>query len=106
MKKILVVLLIGAAVFTYLNFDSVIEKINDLKNPTFDIEMGFSSLEKDGVLTFDVLLKNVTDRPISVDILEVTYIVLLKGKNYTKKTRNILDKKTINLLLLLNMGKY
>ena len=97
MKKIfLFVLLIGAAIIIYLNFDSFIEKANDLKNPTFNISIGYSLLENDGVLAFEVLLENVTDRPISVSKLEITYIVLLKGKRYKKRNRNILVGKTID----------
>jgi len=97
MKKIfLFILLIGAAIIIYLNFDSFIEKANDLKNPTFNISIGYSLLENDGVLAFEVLLENVTDRPISVSKLEITYIVLLKGKRYKKMNRNILVGKTID----------
>ena len=97
MKKIfLFILLIGAAIIIYLNFDSFIEKANDFKNPTFNISIGYSLLENDGVLAFEVLLENVTDRPISVSKLEITYIVLLKGKRYKKMNRNILVGKTID----------
>ena len=97
MKKIfLFILLIGAAIIIYLNFDSFIEKANDLKNPTFNISIGYSLLEDDGVLAFEVLLENVTDKPISVSKLEITYIVLLKGKRYKKMNRNILVGKTID----------
>ena len=97
MKKILLsALLLGAAIIIYLNFNSFIEKANDFKNPTFDISIGYSSLENDGVLAFEVLLGNVTDRPISVSKLEITYIVLLEGKRYKKMNRNILVRKTID----------
>jgi hypothetical protein len=97
MKKILLsALLLGAAIIIYLNFNSFIEKANDFKNPTFDISIGYSSLENDGVLTFEVLLENVTDSPISVGKLEITYIVLLEGKRYKKMNRNILVRKTID----------
>ena len=97
MKKILLlVLLLGAAIIIYMGFDSFIEKVNDFKNPTFNISIEYSSLENDGTLTFGVLLENVTDRPISVSKLEITYIVLLKGKNYKKMNRNILVGKIID----------
>ena len=97
MKKLLLsVLLFGAAIIIYLNFGSFIEKANDLKNPTFNISIGYSLLEDDGVLAFEVLLENVTDRPISISKLEITYIVLLKGKNYKKMNRNILVGKVID----------
>jgi hypothetical protein len=96
MKKFLFFLLIGAAIIIYMNFDSFIETVNDFKNPTFNISIGFSSLENDGVLAFEVLLENVTDRPISVSKLEITYIVLLEGKRYKKTNRNILVRKTID----------
>ena len=97
MKKIfLFILLIGAAIIIYLNFDSFIEKANDLKNPTFNISIGYSLLEDDGVLAFEVLLENVTDKPISVSKLEITYIVLLEGKRYKKMNRNILVGKVID----------
>ena len=97
MKKLLVVvLLLGAAIIIYMGFDSFIEKVNDFKNPTFNISIAYSSLENDGALTFGVLLENVTDRPISISKLEITYIVLLKGKNYKKMNRNILVGKIID----------
>jgi hypothetical protein len=97
MKKILLsVFVLGTAIIIYLNFDSFIEKVNDFKNPTFNISIGYSSLENDGVLAFEVLLGNVTDRPISVSKLEITYIVLLEGKRYKKMNRNILVRKTID----------
>ena len=97
MKKLLLfVLLLGAAIIIYMGFDSFIEKVNDFKNPTFNISIEYSSLENDGALTFGVLLENVTDRPISVSKLEITYIVLLKGKRYKKMNRNILVGKTID----------
>ena len=97
MKKLLLsVLLLGAAIIIYLNFDSFIEKVNDLKNPTFNISIGYSLLENDGVLAFEVLLENVTDRPISVSKLEITYIVPLEGKRYKKMNRNILVGKVID----------
>ena len=97
MKKLLLfVLLLGAAIIIYMDFDSFIEKANDFKNPTFNISIEYSSLENDGALTFGVLLENVTDRPISVSKLEITYIVLLKGKNYKKMNRNILVGKIID----------
>ena len=95
-KLLLVVLLLGAAIIIYMGFDSFIEKVNDFKNPTFNISIEYSSLENDGALTFGVLLENVTDRPISISKLEITYIVLLKGKNYTKMNRNILVGKIID----------
>jgi len=97
MKKLLLfVLLLGAAIIIYMDFDSFIEKVNDFKNPTFNISIEYSSLENDGALTFGVLLENVTDRPISISKLEITYIVLLKGKNYKKMNRNILVGKIID----------
>ena len=97
MKKLLLfVLLLGAAIIIYMGFDSFIEKVNDFKNPTFNISIEYSSLENDGDLTFRVLLENVTDRPISISKLEITYIVLLKGKNYKKMNRNILVGKIID----------
>ena len=97
MKKLLLfVLLLGAAIIIYMDFDSFIEKVNDFKNPTLNISIEYSSLENDGALTFGVLLENVTDRPISISKLEITYIVLLKGKNYKKMNRNILVGKTID----------
>ena len=97
MKKLLLfVLLLGAAIIIYMGFDSFIEKENDFKNPTFNISIEYSSLENDGALTFGVLLENVTDRPISISKLEITYIVLLKGKNYKKMNRNILVGKIID----------
>ena len=95
-KLLLLVLLPGAAIIIYMGFDSFIEKVNDFKNPTFNISIEYSSLENDGALTFGVLLENVTDRPISVSKLEITYIVLLKGKNYKKMNRNILVGKIID----------
>ena len=95
-KLLLLVLLSGAAIIIYMGFDSFIEKVNDFKNPTFNISIEYSSLENDGALTFGVLLENVTDRPISVSKLEITYIVLLKGKNYKKMNRNILVGKIID----------
>jgi hypothetical protein len=97
MKKLLLfVLLLGAAIIIYMGFDSFIEKVNDFKNPTFNISIEYSSLENDGDLTFRVLLENVTDRPISISKLEITYIVLLKGKNYKRMNRNILVGKIID----------
>ncbi len=96
MKKLLLVLLLGTAIIIYMGFDSFIEKVNDFKNPTFNISIEYSSLENNGALTFGVLLENVTDRPISVSKLEITYIVLLKGKNYKKMNRNILVGKIID----------
>jgi hypothetical protein len=97
MKKLLLfVLLLGAAIIIYMGFDGFIEKVNDFKNPTFNISIEYSSLENDGDLTFRVLLENVTDRPISISKLEITYIVLLKGKNYKKMNRNILVGKIID----------
>jgi hypothetical protein len=96
MKKLLLFSLIGVAIIIFIDFDSFIEKVNDFKNPTFNISVVYSSLEKDGTLTFKVLLENVTDSPISVDKLEITYIVLLKGKNYEKMNRNIIVKKIID----------
>ena len=95
-RLLLLVLLSGAAIIIYMGFDSFIEKVNDFKNPTFNISIEYSSLENDGALTFGVLLENVTDRPISVSKLEITYIVLLKGKNYKKMNRNILVGKIID----------
>jgi len=95
-KLLLLVLLLGAAIIIYMGFDSFIEKENDFKNPTFNISIEYSSLENDGALTFGVLLENVTDRPISISKLEITYIVLLKGKNYKKMNRNILVGKIID----------
>ena len=95
-KLLLLVLLPGAAIIIYMGFDSFIEKVNDFKNPTFNISIEYSSLENDGALTFGVLLENVTDRPISISKLEITYIVLLKGKNYKKMNRNILVGKIID----------
>jgi len=95
-KLLLSVLLFGAAIIIYLNFGSFIEKANDLKNPTFNISIGYSLLEDDGVLAFEVLLENVTDKPISVSKLEITYIVLLEGKRYKKMNRNILVGKVID----------
>ena len=97
MKKLLLfVLLLGAAIIIYIGFDSFIEKVNDFKNPTFNISIEYSSLENDGDLTFRVLLENVTDRPISISKLEITYIVLLKGKKYKRMNRNILVGKIID----------
>jgi hypothetical protein len=97
MKKLLLfVLLLGAAIIIYMGFDSFIEKVNDFKNPTFNISIEYSSLENDGDLTFRVLLENVTDRPISISKLEITYIVLLKGKKYKRMNRNILVGKIID----------
>jgi len=96
MKKLLLFLLIGAAVIIFMDFDRFIEKINDFKNPTFNISVLYSSLENDGALTFEVLLENVTDSPISVGKLEITYIVLLDGKNYKKMNRNIVVRQTID----------
>jgi hypothetical protein len=96
MKKLLVLVLIGVAILVFVDFDSFIEKANDFKNPTFNISIGYSSLENDGVLAFEVLLENVTDSPISVGKLEITYIVLLEGKRYKKMNRNILVRKTID----------
>ena len=95
-KLLLLVLLPGAAIIIYMGFDSFIEKVNDFKNPTFNISIEYSSLENDGALTFGVLLENVTDRPISISKLEITYIVLLKGKKYKRMNRNILVGKIID----------
>ena len=96
MKKILFFSLIGAAIIIFMDFDSMMEKVNDLKNPTFNISVVYSSLENDGALTFEVLLENVTDSPISVGKLEITYIVFLDGKNYKKENRNIIVRKIID----------
>jgi hypothetical protein len=96
MKKFLFFLLIGAAFIIYINFDSFIETVNDLTNPTFEISVVNSSLENDGVLAFEVLLENVTDSPISVGKLEITYIVILDRRNHKKNNRNIIVRKTID----------
>ena len=82
MKIVLFFLLIGSVFIIYMNFDSFIEIVNDFKNPTLNISVENFSLKEDGVLTLDVKLKNSTDNPISVDKLEITYIVILDNKNH------------------------
>jgi hypothetical protein len=96
MKKLLVVVVIGVTILIFVDLYSFIEKVNDFINPTLNISIVSSSLENDGVLTFKVLLENVADRRISVGELEITYIVLLKGKNYKKMNRNIIVRKIID----------
>jgi len=96
MKILLFVLAIGTAILIFVDLDNFIEKVNDFKNPTFNISILHPSLRQDGVLTLDVLLENVTDSPLFVDRLELTYIVLLESKNYKKMNRNILVEKNID----------
>ena len=96
MKKLILVLLLGAAFIIYINFDGFIEKVNDIKNPTFNISVENSLLGEDDVLTFDVLLKNVADNPISVGDLEITYIVILENKRSKKTSKDIEVNKVID----------
>ncbi|MGB5884524.1 MAG: hypothetical protein WBG28_10530 [Desulfobulbales bacterium] len=96
MKIVLFFLLIGSVFIIYMNFDSFIEIVNDFKNPTLNISVENFSLKEDGVLTLDVKLKNVTDNPISVDKLEITYIVILDNKNHEITNRDFIVRKTID----------
>jgi hypothetical protein len=79
-----------------MNFDKFIEVVNDFRYPTLNISVENFSLEDDGVLTLDVKLKNVTENPISVGNLEITYIVILDNKNYETTKRNFIVKKTLD----------
>ncbi|MFC1845090.1 hypothetical protein ACFLZ5_09925 [Thermodesulfobacteriota bacterium] len=96
MKKSLFVVFIVAAFIIYMNFDKFIEIVNDFKYPTLNISIEDFSLKDDGVLTLDIKLKNVTDNPISVGKLEITYIVILDNKHYETTNRNFIVKKTID----------
>lgn len=96
MKIVLFFLLIGSVFIIYMNFDSFIEIVNDFKNPTLNISVENFSLKEDGVLTLDVKLKNVTDNPISVGKLAITYIVILDNKNHETTNRDFIVRKTID----------
>ena len=96
MKKTIFILLIVAAFVIFMNFDKFIEVVNDFRYPTLNISVENFSLEDDGVLTLDVKLKNVTENPISVGNLEITYIVILDNKNYETTKRNFIVKKTLD----------
>jgi len=96
MRRILVLVLIGAAFFIYMNFDNFIETVNDIKNPTFTISVENPSLGDDDVLSFDVSLENVTDSPIAVSNLEITYIVILEDKSSKESSTNIAANKVID----------
>ena len=96
MKKTLFFLLLVAAFIIYMNFDSFIETVDDFKNPTFNISVENFSLAEDGVLTFDVKLKNVTDSPISVGKLEIAHLVILNNRNYEESNSNIIVRNTID----------
>lgn len=96
MKKLLILLVIGTAFIIFFDLDSFIEKINDFINPTFNISILNPSLEKDGVMTLEVLLENVTNSPIFVDKLELTFIVIPTRVNYEKRKSDIIVGKTID----------
>jgi len=85
-----------ALVLYFSNFDSLIEKGNNLLNPPFNISVINPSLNNDGVLDFEVLLENDSDHPITVGKLELTYIVIPTRVNYEKRNRNILVRKIID----------
>ena len=96
MKKIIFLLLIGAAIMIYLNFDAIVERVNNFENSTVNITVENSSLASNGALEFDVKLENVGNSPISVGNLDIAYILILDGTDYTRTHREIKVRKTID----------
>jgi hypothetical protein len=96
MQRFLFILVICLVGIIYINFDSIVEKVNDFKTPTFDIAVEESSLGADGDLTLKIILKNVADSPVFVRELGITYIVFPDENNYDYKNRDIEVRQTID----------
>lgn len=96
MSRFLIFLVIFLVGVIFINFDNIVETVNDFKNPTFNITVGESSLGNDGTLSFKITLKNVTGDPIFVDKLGIKYIVFIDDDRYEFENREIEVSKTID----------
>jgi hypothetical protein len=96
MSRFLIVLVIFLAGIIFINFDIIVEKLNDFQEPTFNITVEESPLGKGGALTLKVILKNVVDSPIFVGKLGISYIVFVDDDRYKFENRNIEVRKTID----------
>ena len=111
-KGLIVFLLLISAGFyiIYINFDSLIEKEENLVNPSFNISVTNSSLNNHGDLEFEVLLENNSDHLVSVGKLELTYIAIPTRVNDEKRNREIGVWKTIgkkdNLIVHVKLSDY
>jgi hypothetical protein len=96
MQRFLAILVICLVGIIYLGFDTIVEKINELKTPTFSISVVRPSLGTDGTLTFKVMLKNVTDSPIGVAGLGITYVIFPDDNSYEYKNTEIEVRETLD----------
>jgi len=96
MQRFLAILVICIVGIIFLSFDTIISTVNDFKKQTFNIIVVNSSLGADGALTLKVKLENVTDIPIFVGKLGITYIVFPDENNYDYNNNEIEVRKTID----------
>ena len=96
MQRFLAILVICIVGIIFLSFDAIISTVNDFKKQTFNIIVVNSSLGADGALILKVKLENVTDIPIFVGKLGITYIVFPDENNYDYNNNEIEVRKTID----------
>ena len=96
MQRFLAILVICIVGIIFLSFDTIINTVNDFKKQTFNIIVVNSSLGADGALILKVKLENVTDIPIFVGKLGITYIVFPDENNYDFNNKEIEVRKTID----------
>lgn len=96
MQRFLAILVICIVGIIFLSFDTIINAVNDFKKQTFNIIVVNSSLGADGALILKVKLENVTDIPIFVGKLGITYIVFPDENNYDFNNKEIEVRKTID----------
>lgn len=96
MQRFLAILVICIVGIIFLSFDTIINTVNDFKKQTFNIIVVNSSLGADGALILKVKLENVTDIPIFVGKLGITYIVFPDENNYDYNNNEIEVRKTID----------
>jgi len=96
MQRLFIFLGVFLVVIFLINFDNIVKIANDFKEPALDIEVGKSLLGADGTLTAKVTLKNVTESPIFVDRLGITYIVFIDDNRYEFEKRDIEARMTID----------
>lgn len=96
MQRFLAILVICIVGIIFLSFDTIINTVNDFKKQKFNIIVVKSSLGEDGALILKVKLENVTDIPIFVGKLGITYIVFPDENNYDFNNKEIEVRKTID----------
>ncbi len=96
MQRFLAILVICIVGIIFLSFDTIINTVNDFKKQKFNIIVVNSSLGADGALILKVKLENVTDIPIFVGKLGITYIVFPDENNYDFNNKEIEVRKTID----------